>query len=219
MAGPMTASSDGASAWNAVPSFATAASITPAAAPRHPAWTAPATRRRRSIRSTGTQSAVTTPTTRPAVALIRASASGGGPGAAVATRVPCTCRAVATGRRTPARATTASQAAAPAHSVRPRKPCARPGIAAHGAYVSIASLAGLRHLRYGARRVDPGSRAVRPDARARGPGAARLRRAARLAAAARRRDPRPAVDHGRALGSRLDALERHVRVAEQLLER
>src|SRR2546425_6512648 len=219
MAGPITASSACGATSNVVPSFATAASITPAAVPRQPAWTAAATRRCRSIRSTGMQSAVTTPTSWPAVAVMSPSASRGGPGAAVSTRVPCTCRAVTTGKGTPARTTTASQPAAPAHASRPRKPCARPGTAAHEACVSIASLAGPRHLRYGAPRDDPWARAARRAARARGPGVARLRRAARLAAAARCGSLRGVVDHGRSLASRLHALERHVGVAEQLLER
>src|SRR5439155_3942294 len=116
-------------------------------------------------------------------------------------------------------ATTASQPAAPAHSPRPRKPWARPRTALHGAYVSIALLAGLRGLRYGARRADAWPRAAGSGARARGARVARLRCAARLATAARWHPSRHVVDHRSPLGSRLDALERHVGVTEQLVER
>src|SRR2546429_415359 len=88
--------------------------------------------------------------------------------------------------------------------------------ACQGSYVSIASLAGRRGLRYGAPRADARPRAVRRGARARGPGADRVGGAARLAPTDRR-PPAGRVD--RALASRLDALERHVGVTEQLLER
>src|SRR3989475_9285099 len=213
MAGPTTASSSRGAAPNSFPSIATAASRMPAAAPRQPAWTAAATRRPRSTSSTGMQSAVTTPTSWPGVAVTSPSAACAGPAAAISTRVPCTWRAVRTGRCTPSRATAASQ---PSPFERPRNPWRSPGTACHGSYVSIASLAGRRGLRYGAPRADARPRAVRPGARARGPGADRVGGAARLAPTDRR-PPAGRVD--RALASRLDALERHVGVTEQLLER
>ena len=60
----------------AVPSPPRLASSTPPSAPRHPAWAAPTTPAARSASSTGAQSAVTMPSTRPGVAVTSASASG-----------------------------------------------------------------------------------------------------------------------------------------------
>src|SRR5579884_985941 len=141
MAGPRTASSAAGVLPATAQRRATAASSTPAAAPRQPACTAAAARAPRAIRSTGTQSAVTTPSSRPAVVVTSASASPGGASARVTTaaHVPCTWRAVTTGSATPAAATTGSHRVAPAHARRSRNPCRSPGAAPHGAYVSTRS--------------------------------------------------------------------------------
>src|SRR5579884_3957250 len=122
MAGPRTASSAAGVLPATAQRRATAASSTPAAAPRQPACTAAAARAPRAIRSTGTQSAVTTPSSRPAVVVTSASASPGGASARVTTaaHVPCTWRAVTTGSATPAAATTGSHRVAPAQQLAQR---------------------------------------------------------------------------------------------------
>src|SRR2546425_6968989 len=202
--------------------WVTAASRTPVDVPRHPAWTAATIRRARERSSTGTQSAVTTPTRNPASAVARPSAWGGSAcwTQAATIRVPCTCRAVTIGSGAPAAATAVGQATV-AHSALSRKPCLKSAMSVHGACVSMPALAVVQALRYVSARgawLDAGGRPARCRAGARPACAPDLRPAFRLAppgtggaaAGLARRDRRRSQCH---------ALERDGAVTQDLVER
>src|SRR5689334_16003658 len=142
------------------------------------------------------------PTRSPRAVATRPSARGSSPSAASRTVVPCTCRGRAIGSGTPTPATTRSQLR-PADSRASRNPWRRPGTS-HPSCVSTARLARGAGVRYAPRRV-AGVHAPRPRRGGCDPRAPRVARAARLAAADR--------------GSRRDALEVDVGVAEELAER
>src|SRR5205814_99807 len=113
---------------------------------------------------------------------------------------------------TPTRARTVSHSAA-VHSAASRKPWRNPGTASQGAWVSTVRLAargGLRYLAPRETRRRGGTQSARPAGRPRAARAPRLPGADRLASPAGRTARRR---------SRLDALQPHVGVAQQLVER
>src|SRR5437763_16920358 len=114
--------------------------------------------------------------------------------------------------RTPTRARTVSHSAA-AHSAASRKPWRSPGTASQGACVSTVRLAargGLRYLAPRETRRREGTQPARPAGRPRAARTPRLPGADRLASPAGRTARRR---------SRLDTLQPHLGVAQQLVER
>ena len=96
MAGPTTARISSGREAKPPTKASTIFAAIPRAVPRHPAWAAPITRRTRSTKKSGTQSAVLTPRATPGRAVIRPSHSGtqaGGGSSPSMTRIlsPWTC--------------------------------------------------------------------------------------------------------------------------------
>lgn len=146
MLGPRAASKSSGST-PASRAILTASVAIPASVPRHPAWTAAAQRERGATSSSGTQSAVRTPTTSPGCAETSASACAATRGNA--SLPPSTFRTgsrEASTMRLPCTWRSRSRVPAGACSVRSPKPHTRPSISSHAAGRTFCDAAGTSDI-------------------------------------------------------------------------